>query len=90
VAVVKAFAIDGVEMWFWSNDHEPPHFHARRPGEWSVDVYFLSDDDEMLRNLRPVTAHMRRIDRRAIVGGAAAKRSALLREWLAIHGGDQS
>lgn len=87
---MRAFEVDGVEMWFWSNDHEPPHFHARRAGEWSVDVYFLNDGDEMLRNFRPASGRMRRTDRNAIVDGAAANRSALIREWEAIHGGDES
>jgi hypothetical protein len=32
----------------WSNDHEPPHFHARRAGEWEVKVHFLLEPAEMI------------------------------------------
>ncbi len=30
---VDAFAIGGLDLWFNSHDHGPPHFHARRPGD---------------------------------------------------------
>lgn len=26
---------------FYSNDHEPPHIHVRREGEWEIKVLFL-------------------------------------------------
>lgn len=35
---VRAFRIDGLRLQFRANDHEPPHFHAVRPGEWEVRV----------------------------------------------------
>lgn len=35
-------------MWFWSHDHEPPHFHVKRQGEWEVKVHFLLDPSEMV------------------------------------------
>ena len=33
---VDAFAVPGVELWFNSSDHLPPHFHASQVGEWEV------------------------------------------------------
>ncbi len=48
MATVRAFQIGGLKMWFWSNDHEPPHFHAKRRGEWEVRVSFMLDPDEMI------------------------------------------
>ena len=30
-----------MELWFNSSDHLPPHFHARKPGDWEIRVYFL-------------------------------------------------
>ncbi len=27
---VDAFSVAGLELWFNSSDHLPPHFHARR------------------------------------------------------------
>ena len=48
MATVDAFQIDGLKIWFWSNDHEPPHFHAKRNGEWEVKVSFMLDQSEMI------------------------------------------
>ena len=41
MATVAAFRIEGLKLWFWSQDHEPPHFHAKRAGEWEVKVQFM-------------------------------------------------
>ena len=48
MAAVQAFQIEGLKLWFWSNDHEPPHFHAKRAGEWEVKVHFLLEASEMI------------------------------------------
>lgn len=34
------FEIPGLSCWFWSNDHDPPHFHAKKEGEWEIRVKF--------------------------------------------------
>lgn len=38
---VDAFTIVGLIMWFWSGDHLPPHFHAKKPGEWEMRIHIL-------------------------------------------------
>ncbi len=48
MATVEAFQIEGLKLWFWSNDHEPPLFHAKRAGEWEVKVHFLLEPAEMI------------------------------------------
>lgn len=48
MATVQAFHIEGLKLWFWSNDHEPPHFHAKWSGELEVKVHFLSGPGEMV------------------------------------------
>ena len=48
MATVRAFQIDGLKLWFWSGDHEPPHFHAKKSGEWEVKVLFLLGRAEMI------------------------------------------
>jgi hypothetical protein len=35
---LDAFSVAGLELFFNSLDHLPPHFHARRPGEWEIRV----------------------------------------------------
>ena len=37
---VETFEIPGLFCWFWSNDHNPPHFHVKRAGEWELKVNF--------------------------------------------------
>ena len=44
---VKCFEISGLYCWFWSNDHDPPHFHAKRNGEWELTVKFLEGKGSM-------------------------------------------
>ena len=51
LATVTAFQISGLKIWFWSNDHEPPHFHVKRRGEWEVKVFFLLTPDDMIEIL---------------------------------------
>lgn len=45
---VAAFLIDGVELWFRSADHEPPHFHVRKAGEWEIKVHILTTTSDRL------------------------------------------
>ena len=78
---VDAVALKGLDLWFNSLDHLPPHFHAKRRGEWEIRVYFLLCTDyelafdvkwakkapstKMLAGIRKVVEH----------------RAELLREW---------
>lgn len=79
---VTSFALAGLELWFNSDDHMPPHFHAERPGEWEVRVYFLRDRADMsetrwtTRPGRPSQGDLRRL-----AGLAEANRAALVTEW---------
>jgi hypothetical protein len=47
VGKVASFAVGGLDLWFNSDDHLPPHLHAEKPGEWEVRVYFLRDRADM-------------------------------------------
>lgn len=70
---VDAFAVPGVELWFNSSDHLPPHFHASRVGEWEVRVLKWKDG-------------RRAVPRKALSAlreGAVQFRAALLAEWEA-------
>jgi len=78
---VSSFAIEGVDCWFYSQDHRPPPFHARRRGQWHVRVFFLKPKSGMIE---PVTNHldrMTRADRNNLCEMAAARREELLGEW---------
>jgi hypothetical protein len=49
---VKCFEIDGIYCWFWSNDHDPPHFHAKKEGKWEIRVKFTQSDEDMFEHVR--------------------------------------
>ena len=37
---VACIQISGLDLWFSSSDHEPPHFHVRKTGTWEIRVFF--------------------------------------------------
>ena len=83
---VDAFAVPGVELWFNSSDHLPPHFHASRVGEWEVRVFFLLCTDEHLEWSLKWKDRRRAVPRKALSAlreGAVQFRAALLAEWEA-------
>lgn len=78
-----AFSIPGLDLFFNSLDHLPPHFHARRPGEWEIRVYFLVSgpklacDIKWSRKARGMPASTLQT-LNALVNG---NRAQLFREW---------
>ena len=53
---VTAFELVGVECWFYSQDHRPPHFHARKRGKWHVKVLFMEAREAMIETLNDLGA----------------------------------
>lgn len=79
---VEAFEIAGVECWFWSADHNPPHFNAKRRGQWVFKVYFMLAPDRMLhRDAGSPRGRISSQDRRELCRLARQHRAALLLEW---------
>ncbi|WP_165073158.1 DUF4160 domain-containing protein [Paludisphaera rhizosphaerae] len=78
---VDCFEIDGLQCWFYSNDHDPPHFHVKRRGEWEMRVYFAEGEARMFElkwGNRPGTRLLRRLAELV-----AAHRIQLQAEWEA-------
>lgn len=78
---VDCFEISGLTCWFWSHDHEPPHFHAKRDGEWEVKVHFTLADEEMIKfewGKAPGSKLLKQLKRTV-----ARHRADLLAEWEA-------
>jgi hypothetical protein len=48
VPKVEVFQVSGLDLWFNSADHLPPHFHAEKADTWEVRVFFLRDRSEMV------------------------------------------
>jgi hypothetical protein len=86
VARVTAFEIPGLTIWFWSNDHEPPHFHVKRRGEWEVKVHFLLDGNQMIEvlNGKPAGKTLKQI-----ITLAEAHRLELLEQWQTLRENEQ-
>ncbi|MCA9163467.1 MAG: DUF4160 domain-containing protein [Planctomycetales bacterium] len=84
MVTVTAFQIPGLTIWFWSNDHEPPHFHAKRRGEWEVRVNFLLDESEMIDVVWSDRAPSKK-QLKHLATLAAQHRVALLEQWEAVH-----
>lgn len=80
---VASIRIEGLDLWFISGDHLPPHFHVEKAGgEWEVKVSFLLDDSEMFEVVwtkRPGRPSKR--DLRALKAAVVACRAQLLEEW---------
>jgi hypothetical protein len=89
MALVEAFSIQGLRLWFWSNDHDPPHFHAKKTGEWEVKVSFLLDEAEMLEVKWQAKKPSERILSK-LRAKAREHREALLEEWTAIRQSEES
>ena len=84
MATVRAFQIDGLKIWFCSNDHEPPHFHAKRSGEWEVAVCFMLDPEEMVEvKWREKAVPAKRL--RMLSALAEQHRAELLAQWQEVQ-----
>ncbi|NCR39243.1 MAG: DUF4160 domain-containing protein [Microcystis aeruginosa W13-11] len=49
---VESFNLDGLDLFFNSHDHLPPHFHVRKPGQWEIRVFFLLCNQENVLNFQ--------------------------------------
>jgi hypothetical protein len=78
---VDAFNVAGLELWFNSEDHGPQHFHAGRPGEWEIRVFFLTSIRGRLEYERKWGKVPRSNFLRAIEEGVVEKRETRLEEW---------
>lgn len=79
---VEAFTLPGLEAWFNSSDHLPPHIHIKRRGEWEIRVMIRECSDGRLEfdhkwgGRGPSSA-----EKTAILIAVLQHRTALLMEW---------
>lgn len=78
---VDAFVVAGLQLWFNSEDHGPPHFHVGRPGEWEIRVFFLTSvaghlEYELKWGTVPLRGFLRDLEQ-----GVLQHRHTLLEEW---------
>lgn len=78
---VDCFEISGLVCWFWSNDHNPPHFHAKKEDEWEIRVKFSEGEALMFEPVwgaEPGGKVLRQLKK-----AVRKHRAALLAEWEA-------
>ena len=85
MARVTAFQIEGLKIWFWSCDHEPPHFHVKRRGEWEVKVCFLLSPDVMIEVVEVFGAGPSVRVLKNIIRLSELHRLELLEQWQQIR-----
>jgi len=78
---VSSFTLAGIDCWFYSHEHRPPHFHARRKGQWHVRVFFQMPESGMIEPVQSHIDRMTKADRSALCKMAALHRAQLLEEW---------
>jgi hypothetical protein len=83
---VECIAVDGLDLWFNSSDHDPPHFHVRKPDHWEIRVFFLTTTADSLHynvkfqfGRRGPSAR----DKTALMELVIDHRDQLYTEWLA-------
>ncbi len=81
MAKLECFTIPGIELWFFSHDHLPEHFHAKRRGHWEVRVFFLEGSSKMFAVVWPRGREVPKADIRLLEENVTAKRAELLEEW---------
>jgi len=77
---LDCFLIEGIDCWFWSNDHSPPHFNAKRIGKWGVKVFFMKSKAEMIEKAK-WSGRISQADIKALSDMAEQHRENLLKEW---------
>lgn len=78
---VECFYIEGINCWFWSRDHRPPHFNAKKKGEWYYKVYFQKPEEKMLERGKGPRGRISKKDRKMLCKQAKTNRRKLLTEW---------
>ncbi len=87
MAKVRAFELAGYDLWFNSDDHLPPHFHAEKlGGAWEIKVHFMRHPDEMSEIVWPKhptkkSAQPRKAEIRRMTTLAEEHRTELLEQW---------
>jgi hypothetical protein len=81
---VKSFTLFGIECYFPSLDHEPPHFHAKRAGEWNCKVFFLESRGKILQVVKG-EKRLTKSQRKELLNAVATFRAELMNEWEEMH-----
>ncbi|MEX2598353.1 MAG: DUF4160 domain-containing protein [Dehalococcoidia bacterium] len=81
---VDCLSIHGLDLWFNSSDHLPPHIHVRKRGEWEIRVFFMACTTDRLDwslkwRLKGSGPSSR--ERAELLGQVLKRRAELYAEW---------
>jgi len=81
---VESITIEGLDLWFNSSDHLPPHLHASKTGHWEIRVFILECNQRLLSH----TVKWSRFGKKPgsqelneVLKAVLEHRDELLREW---------
>ena len=81
---LQSFKIDGLDLFFNSNDHNPAHLHVRKLGAWEIRVYilFCSKEDGLdFTAVYPPNPQISSKEKNKILKLVLENKSKLLIEW---------
>jgi len=80
---VETISVEGLELYFHSSDHWPPHFHARKPGHWEIRIDIQDTTEEKLSFDLKWPRHIDLPARvpKILSVSVARNKAALLQEW---------
>ncbi len=81
---LEAFSVAGLEIFFLSLDHRPPHLHVNNPGVWEIRVYFMECTETHLEfdvKWNKKTRILTKNQKREFLEKICTNRKALLDEW---------
>lgn len=79
---LECLSFPGWEAWINSDDHDPPHFHLEKPGEWLVKVFFMRSPLEFEYVYQAKKRGLSGKERKRIAQAVEEHRAALYAEWL--------
>jgi hypothetical protein len=82
---IEGFSFQGLQAFFRSNDHRPPHFHVKKPGSWEIRVYILTSSknrlDYSFKFPKNNSVILTSQQEKAIFDFVASNREKLLSDW---------
>jgi hypothetical protein len=82
---IEEFSLKGLQAFFRSSDHHPPHFHVKKSGRWEIRVYILTSSknglDYSFKFPKNKSVTLTSKEEKAILGFVTSNREKLLLDW---------
>lgn len=82
---IEEFNLKGLQAFFRSSDHHPPHFHVKKPGMWEIRVYVLTSSknelDYSFKFPKNNSIDLTSKEKKAILAFITSNREKILIDW---------